>query len=297
MADLFAIQDEIVGRVVGAIEPEMLKVETARVRGKSAQTLGAWDLIFRGMWHFHQVTEDDHRRARDLFRRAVETDALLAEGHAWLARSAAGIILYGWSDDPSTDAAEGWQAATRAVRLAESDPYAHYAVGIMGVAMGQPARAHESAQRAIDLSPNFALGYLLLGLSRLSAGRARLAIEAIERGLRLSPNDPQAFTWLQMLAVAYFLCDDAAEAARWAEVAVARHPGSHSGLAVLACSLDALGRREEALEAVRRLRRRGEAHARTDLFLTAFSAAADRARILGVVDDLMREAAAREPQE
>jgi adenylate cyclase len=293
LADLFAIQDEIVGRVVGAIEPEMLKVETARARGKSSQSLSAWDLIFRGMWHFHQVTAEGHRQARDLFRRAVETDSLLAEGHAWLARSNAGIILYGWSEDHAADAAEGWQAATRAVRLAATDPYAHYAVGITAVAMGQPARAHESAQRAIDLSPNFALGYLLLGLSRLSAGRARLAIETIERGLRLSPNDPQAFTWLQMLSVAHYLSDNAAEAVRWADAAVSQHPGSATGLAILACSLDALGRREEALEAARRLR--GDPHARMDLFLTAFSSPVDRRRILDAVDRLLREAAESHP--
>jgi hypothetical protein len=40
-----AVQDEIVERVVGAIEPEMLKCETLRSRGKTLQSLTARDLI------------------------------------------------------------------------------------------------------------------------------------------------------------------------------------------------------------------------------------------------------------
>ncbi len=46
-----------------------------------------WDLIFRGMWHFYQVTRDDHLRARELFRQVVAADPSLAEGHTWLGRS------------------------------------------------------------------------------------------------------------------------------------------------------------------------------------------------------------------
>jgi adenylate cyclase len=113
LADLFAVQDEIAGRVVGAIEPEMLKLETQRASRKAPQSLTAWDLIFRGMWHFHQITKDNHRRARELFREAIAVAPSLAEGHTWLARCSSGIVVYGWSDDVAADTAEGWQAARR----------------------------------------------------------------------------------------------------------------------------------------------------------------------------------------
>ena len=109
LADLFAVQDEIVGRVVGAIEPEMLRVETLRARQKTPQDLAARDLVFRGMWHFHQVNKEDHLRARELFREAVATAPSMAEGHTWLGRCNAGIVFYGWSDNLAADTAEGWQ--------------------------------------------------------------------------------------------------------------------------------------------------------------------------------------------
>ena len=280
LADLFAVQDEIVGRVVGAIEPEMLKTETMRARQKSPQDLSAWDQIFRGMWHFYQVTERDHERARELFRDAIATAPALAEGHTWLARVNAGILIYGWSKNPGTDTAEGWQAAMRATRLADADPYAHYALGIISAAMGQPERTIAEAQKAIDLSPSFALGWLLLGMGRLFAGRAAQAIEPLQRGLRLNPQDPQAFIWLQLLAFAHLLNGASEEALQRAREAVAMRPESASGQAALACASVRLGQREEAQAAVSAVERIVEsAPAALDELLARFSQA-DRERIL-----------------
>ncbi len=181
VAELFEVQDEIVDRVAGAIEPEMLRSEALRARDKTPETLTAWDLIFRGMWHFYQVTRDHHLRARDAFRKAVGAAPEMAEGYTWLARCTAGLLFYGWSNDEQSDADEGWRAALRAVRLAPADPYAHYAVGMMSIGTDQPDRAMEAAQRALDLSPSFALGYLQLGFGRLFAGRAAQAVEPLQR--------------------------------------------------------------------------------------------------------------------
>ena len=250
LTDFFALQDEIVSRVVGAIEPEMLRTETLRARQKSPENLTAWDQIFRGMWHFYQVTREDHSRARGLFRAAIGTAPDLAEGHTWLARCNAGILFYGWSDSPAADATEGWHAALQATRLAETDPYAHYASGIMSVAMSRPDRAEREAQESIDLCPSFALGHLLLGMSRLFAGRAALAMEPFEQGLRLNPYDPQGFIWQQLVAFALFLKGDIEEAARRAADAAAMRPESVSGQVILACSLARLRRRNEAGQAI-----------------------------------------------
>lgn len=255
LADMFAVQDEIVDRVAGAIEPEMLRTETSRPQHRMAENPTAWDLVFRGMWHFYRVTREDHRRARDLFRKAVAAAPDVAEGHTWLSRCNAGLLFYGWSENPADDTQEGWQAALNAVRLAEADPYAHYAVGIMSIVRGEANRAIEASQRAIDLSASFALGYLLLGMSRLFAGCANQAIEPLQRGLRLSPHDPQAFIWLQFLAFAHFLVDEYDEAVLCAREAAARRPESPSAHCVLACSLAQLGRQQDAEQAVAEMRR------------------------------------------
>ncbi|APG84800.1 adenylate cyclase [Sinorhizobium americanum CCGM7] len=255
LAELFALQDEIVDRVAGAIEPEMLRMETLRVRRKAPENLTAWELIFRGMWHFYQFTPAEHRCARELFRKAIVAAPDIAEGYTWLGRCNAGTLFFRWSENPAGDMAEGWQAALRAAQLAETDPYAHYAVGIMSVVMGRLHRAMEAAQRSIDLSPSFALGYMLLGMSRLFLGRAGQAIEPFQRGLRLSPHDPLAFLWLHFLAFAHFLTGEYEESLQPALNAAAKRPDLPSTHCALACCLVELGRQREAEQAAAEMQR------------------------------------------
>src|SRR4029079_6172315 len=74
MADVFAIQDEIAERVVAAIERELLKSESRLAILRHTGNMTAWDLVRQGMWHFHKLTLDGHRAARELFRSACATD-------------------------------------------------------------------------------------------------------------------------------------------------------------------------------------------------------------------------------
>jgi TolB-like protein len=128
LTELFAIQDEIAERVAGAIEPELLKTEGAQAVARHTGNMTAWDLVRRGTWHFHQVSRDTHLKARELFRQACELDPQLPEANIWFARVSAGVVPYGWSEDPAADLKEGMEAALKAIQLDERNPYAHYAL-------------------------------------------------------------------------------------------------------------------------------------------------------------------------
>ena len=119
MTEVFAIQDEIAERVVGEIEPELLKTESNLAAARHTGNMTAWDLVRRGTWCFHQVTRPTHLQARGLFREACRLDPQLPEAHIWRARVCNGSITYGWSDDPSADLQEALQAALRAIYLDE----------------------------------------------------------------------------------------------------------------------------------------------------------------------------------
>jgi tetratricopeptide (TPR) repeat protein len=202
MTEVFAVQDEIAERVAGAIEPELLKTEGAQAAARHTGNMNAWDLVRRGTWYFHRVTHETHLKARELFRQACKLDPDLPEAHVWLARVSAGVVPYGWSENPVADLQEGSEAALRAIQLDERNPYAHYALAIVSVFSGQFEQSISAARRAIDISPSFALGHLVLGMALLFSGRAAEAITPLEYGLRLSPNDPQNFVWFNVLALA-----------------------------------------------------------------------------------------------
>ena len=101
VTEVFAIQDEIAERVIGEIEPELLKTESNLAAARHTGNMTAWDLVRRGTWCFHQVTRPTHFQARELFREACRLDPQLPEAHIWRARVSNGLISYGWSDDPS----------------------------------------------------------------------------------------------------------------------------------------------------------------------------------------------------
>jgi TolB-like protein len=103
LTELFAIQDEIAERVAGAAEPELLKTEGAQAAARHTGNMTAWDLVRRGAWHFHQVTRENHLRARELFREACKLDPELPEAHIWLARVSAGVVPYGWAENPAVE--------------------------------------------------------------------------------------------------------------------------------------------------------------------------------------------------
>src|SRR5215510_12828696 len=84
LTEVFAIQDEIAERVAGAIEPELLRTEGAQAAARHTGNITAWDLVRRGTWHFHQVTRENHLKARELFRQACKLDPELPEAHLWL---------------------------------------------------------------------------------------------------------------------------------------------------------------------------------------------------------------------
>ncbi len=171
---------QIAERVAGAIEPELLKTEGAQAAVRHTGNMTAWDVVRRGTWHFHQVTRENHLKARELFRQACKLDAELPEAHLWLGRVSAGVVPYGWSDNPVADLQEGMDAALKAVQLDERNPYAHYALAIVSVFADRLEQSISAARKAIEISRSFALGHLVFGMALLFNGRPSDEITPLE---------------------------------------------------------------------------------------------------------------------
>src|SRR4051812_37806858 len=56
LGDIFPVQDEITSSVAAAIEPHLLAAEGIRALTRSANDLGAWELVARGQAHFWRLT-------------------------------------------------------------------------------------------------------------------------------------------------------------------------------------------------------------------------------------------------
>jgi hypothetical protein len=225
LAEIFVVQDEITERVAGAIEPELLKAEGARVAARRVGKLTVWDLIRQGMWYFHQLTEPTHLRSLEIFREAVRLSPELAEAQMWVSRAATGVAAYGWCSDPDALLRDSLEAALLAVRRDEKDAYSHFALSMTYVFLGELEQAVRAAEKSAEISPSFALAHVGLGMTLLYSGRAQDAIEPLQRGLRLNPFDPQNTHWFRLLALALYFSGKHAEALAAAHRAVKARPG------------------------------------------------------------------------
>jgi len=254
LTEVAAVQDAIAQQVAGAVEPELLRLESAvgAVRRQEGDPT-VRDLVHRGTWLFHQVTQPTHLQARELFRQACAASPAFGQAQFWLARVNAGIVAYGWSATPEADLREGVASAIRAIHADEKDPYAHYGLAIVSIYTGSVDRAIRAAQRAVELAPGFALGHLVLGMARLYSGDAPGAVAPLDRGLQLNPFDPQNFVWYNTLAYAHLFAGDAATALQFAVRAQEVRPDWPPAVATETCCHVELGNATAALESHRRL--------------------------------------------
>jgi TolB-like protein len=249
--DMFEVQDAISQQVAGAIEPELLKSAGSLAARRGAGSVGGWDLVAQGSWLFHHVTRPTHLKARVLFRQACRIDAELTEARLWLGRVNAGLVAYGWSEDPALDLREGHAAALEAVQLDEKNPYAHYALAIVANYSDDFALALRSAEKAVELSPCFALGHLVHGMAQLYAGNARGAVQSLQRGVRLNRYDPQNFVWYNVLALAWLFDGHAEDALPCALAALKVRPTWRAAMRTAAAANAVLGRSDAAAEWLR----------------------------------------------
>ena len=72
--DIFAVQDNIAKRVVGAAAVELTRFEQERILAKPTSNLAAYEYVLRGREAFSHETRDDNDEASELFQRAIDLD-------------------------------------------------------------------------------------------------------------------------------------------------------------------------------------------------------------------------------
>ena len=246
IADIFEVQDDITQTIVGAIEPEMSKVERDRAASKAPGSLAAWDLYQRGMAHLYLLTKDDLDQARRLFEKAIESDPELAPAHAGLAEADYYEVVYGYADSMAENRERALGHARQAVSIDPEDASGHSTLGRVLYLRGEHEDAILELETAIELNPSLALAHYGLGAALVFSGRAKKAVAPLETAVRLSPRDPNMGSFLVRLADAYFLMGDAGLAVQTAKKALQQPRFQWSRYSILIAALGSLGRADEA---------------------------------------------------
>lgn len=189
--DVFAVQDEITGAIVGELKPQfadLAPIASAAAEGPRIDVL-AHELYLRGRLKWRDRTADSLTAAAGLFQQAIERQPNYAAAHAGLADT--WLLLADYGGLPLAEALR--RAEPEAVRAIELDPESGETwatLGLLRMSSGQYDAAESSFRRAIRLDPLYEMAPTWLARTYLNQERLREAREVLERAREINPLEP-----------------------------------------------------------------------------------------------------------
>lgn len=195
LRDVFALQDEIAGRVAGAMAAQTVSAGQAAAKGPGGTTsLTAYDAYLRGNAYYALRTgEAAYRSALAQYYAAIAEDPGFAAAHAARARTLV-VITSSGTDASQFEAAynDAWASARRAVELAPDYAQAHSTLGYVLVQGKLDLRAAAAPfAKARELGSGDSAVMSLYAAFAAETARKAEADAAITRAAALDPLNPR----------------------------------------------------------------------------------------------------------
>lgn len=250
VSDVFAVQDQIVVRVVGAIAPQLEKAEIARANRRATGDLAAYDLYLRGLAHWNRWSREDSTQALRFFYAAMEKDRDFSTPYGLAASCFQFARANNWAS--TFDEKEVARLVERAAEIGNEDAVALCWAGhVHAYFFKDVDRALSLIDRALELDVNLAVAWQRSGWVRGYAGDPDGAIESLNKAMLLNPLDTRVFLTQSAMAFAHFIAGRDAEAAQWAAMALRLKPHWLPALRMAVASNAMRGRRDEVARALR----------------------------------------------
>ena len=185
--DVFAVQDEVTGCIVGVLVAQLTKAERDRTLRKPPENWQAYDLYLRATDRSRQWDREAFATGERWLEQAVALDPNFAPAYALLAECHVSAWLepkdHRYQTRTTLDAA--WRLAQAAMERDPLLPAAHAAFGNILHWRGETDEAIRAYERALELNPNsvqFFYGHVLS-----IAGRPLDGLGVLQRSMRLDP--------------------------------------------------------------------------------------------------------------
>jgi adenylate cyclase len=246
LKDVFAVQDEIVLKIVTTLKLQLTLWEQGVIVRKTTDNLEAYDYVLRGLETGairERLTLETIAQARQMWEKAIELDPQYATACALLSLTYFLEWFYTLRQDQQA-LEQAFALAQKAVSLDDSLPMAHGVLGMVYLMQKQHEQALAEAQRAVSLDPSAADNYVSLGLILAYVGRPEEAIEVWQKAMRLNPHYPTSYS--NALGWGYLLTRQYDEGITVLKNAISRNPNFPPLRGTLAIIYSELGRDEEA---------------------------------------------------
>jgi adenylate cyclase len=142
--EIFAVQDELVQRIVTTLVRRVEDVTRETIARKLPENMAAYDYVLRGYPHvFRAASPGDTARAREFLEKALVADPSYGRAQAVLALSHLVDVFMFWATDPAASMKLAYETAQKAVRLDNSDNVTHWVLGEV-LLFGKSNHAHRA---------------------------------------------------------------------------------------------------------------------------------------------------------
>jgi TolB-like protein/class 3 adenylate cyclase len=250
MDDVFALQDRITWKIVGALAVKLTADEEKQAARKETESAEAYDAFLKGWAHYRRPTPDNFIQAIPYFKEAVKQDPNYSRAHAALASVYDRSARFGWALRLGMVFSEAREKAKQHLQEAMKDPtpFVHLVASRMHASQGRHQEAITDATRAIVLDANDPAGYAAMAHALILTGSPAEAADSIKKAMRLNPHYPPGY--YVTLGRAQFYMERFDESAASLEQVTKLKPDNEFGFLFLAATYGHLGREKEARSAI-----------------------------------------------
>lgn len=187
LIDTFGVESDVAQKIASSLEAQLTGSEQRAIAARPTENTEAYQLYLKGKFFWNKRTGDDLKAAADLFRQAAEVDPSYANAYAGVAQADLLIPVFG-AGAPRDFFPKAKVAAERAIELDETSAEGHSALAMLLCFDFKFPAAEAEFRRAIQLNPNYATAHHWFGNSLLvSLGRFDEGIREGERAVELDP--------------------------------------------------------------------------------------------------------------
>jgi tetratricopeptide (TPR) repeat protein len=217
IGDLFALQNEITGRIANALGVELIAAEAAR----PTDNPDALDYIFRGraVTASKPFSRGMHAERISMYEHALALDPHSVEAQSLLAAALMDRVFDGATDTSTADRARAEKLVGQALAGSPRYATAHFANGQVLREQGRCREAISEYEMVLAINRNAANVMNALADCKIKTGSIEEVIPIEEQAIRLSPRDPRIGHFYFRIGHVYLLQSHSDEAIIWLEKA------------------------------------------------------------------------------
>ncbi len=197
LEDIFAVQDEIAGKITAALLPRIVGEESAAVTAAYAPPPEAYQDYLLARNHFNKLTTADLEKAYETLQKLVRDHPEYGEAQALYARTAYTNSRRNLGTIPWIVAEQQVRNALELASAANPDiPEIYLVEGLLHERSRNPGKAIEFYERAIELNPSYSEAYRHLSEAAMETGQDERAWEALEMAQKLDPIAVSTLSWI-----------------------------------------------------------------------------------------------------